>query len=214
MVFESWGCHPDYSGHVQKFEAMRTAYEKANAAKKPGARSIFGVVSKLVIGAIGERANCRHQSMKHIPARRPTLLTLGNIEYYICKNCGDYFSDKDGLHPISKVSVIVRFGEKPHKNESAEEVLPEIVEDENKGGGKPAHTTVLEILESGKNSDRLIKLPINSINTLIKGFFTASNVFPADSAYEDTQISEIVEEELPFVPEDETVLSEIVETAA
>lgn len=28
FVFESWGCHPDYSGHMQKYKAVQSAYQK------------------------------------------------------------------------------------------------------------------------------------------------------------------------------------------
>jgi len=33
FVFELWGCHPDYSGHLQKYEAIRKAYDSDFTAK-------------------------------------------------------------------------------------------------------------------------------------------------------------------------------------
>ncbi|MCR5688450.1 MAG: carbohydrate-binding domain-containing protein [Lachnospiraceae bacterium] len=39
--------------------------------------------------------------MSHFPAFDPTCLSAGNIEYYKCMDCGQMFSDKDGLNPIT-----------------------------------------------------------------------------------------------------------------
>ena len=46
-------------------------------------------------------------TLKTIPAREATEKEDGNIEYFVCEECGKLFSDKDGLVEIEKSQVII-----------------------------------------------------------------------------------------------------------
>lgn len=48
-----------------------------------------------------------HYNLLHIPAKSATVTQEGNIEYWQCKECGKYFSDKDGKHAIERKDTVI-----------------------------------------------------------------------------------------------------------
>ncbi|MGN1125886.1 MAG: Ig-like domain-containing protein, partial [Ruminococcus sp.] len=64
----------------------------------------------------GELDSTNH-NLEHIPAKKATVTQEGNIEYWHCKDCGKYFSDKDGKKTIElKDTVIAKL---PAENEQS-----------------------------------------------------------------------------------------------
>lgn len=56
--------------------------------------------------AYGEPDPKNHADLKHIPAKAATEDAEGNIEYWYCKGCGKYYSDKDGTKEIKKADTV------------------------------------------------------------------------------------------------------------
>ena len=56
--------------------------------------------------AYGEPDPKNHTDRKHIPAKAATEDAEGNIEYWYCKGCGKYYSDKDGTKEIAKADTV------------------------------------------------------------------------------------------------------------
>ena len=56
--------------------------------------------------AYGEPDPKNHTDLKHIPAKAATEVAEGNIEYWYCKGCGKYYSDKDGTKEIKKADTV------------------------------------------------------------------------------------------------------------
>ena len=56
--------------------------------------------------AYGEPDPKNHTDLKHIPAKAATEDAEGNIEYWYCKGCGKYYSDKDGTKEIKKADTV------------------------------------------------------------------------------------------------------------
>ena len=54
----------------------------------------------------GELDAKNHTDLKHFPATAATKTTEGNIEYWYCKGCGKYYSDKDGTKEIKKADTV------------------------------------------------------------------------------------------------------------
>ncbi|MGN0462684.1 MAG: hypothetical protein ACI4HZ_09610 [Ruminococcus sp.] len=64
----------------------------------------------------GELDSTNH-NLEHIPAKKATVTQEGNIEYWHCKDCEKYFSDKDGKKTIElKDTVIAKL---PAENEQS-----------------------------------------------------------------------------------------------
>ena len=53
----------------------------------------------------GELDPKNHTDLKHFPAKAATKTAEGNIEYWYCKGCGKYFSDRDGTKEIKKADT-------------------------------------------------------------------------------------------------------------
>ena len=56
--------------------------------------------------AYGELDPKNHTDLKHVPAKAATEDAEGNIEYWYCKGCGKYYSDKDGTKEIAKADTV------------------------------------------------------------------------------------------------------------
>ena len=56
--------------------------------------------------AYGEPDPKNHTDLKHIPAKAATEDAEGNIEYWYCEGCNQYFSDKDGTKEIKKADTV------------------------------------------------------------------------------------------------------------
>lgn len=56
--------------------------------------------------AYGELDPKNHTALKHIPAKAATEDAEGNIEYWYCSGCNQYYSDKDGTKEIKKANTV------------------------------------------------------------------------------------------------------------
>ena len=56
--------------------------------------------------AYGELDPKNHTDLKHFPAKAATEDTEGNIEYWHCSGCNQYYSDKDGTKEIKKANTV------------------------------------------------------------------------------------------------------------
>ena len=56
--------------------------------------------------AYGELDPKNHTALKHIPAKAATEDAEGNIEYWCCSGCNQYYSDKDGTKEIKKADTV------------------------------------------------------------------------------------------------------------
>ena len=55
----------------------------------------------------GELDPKNHTDLKHFPAKAATKTAEGNIEYWYCEGCNQYFSDKDGTKEIQKADTVM-----------------------------------------------------------------------------------------------------------
>ena len=65
-------------------------------------RAICDVCGK----AYGELDPNNHTDLKHISAKAATEDAEGNIEYWYCEGCNQYYSDKDGTKEIKKADTV------------------------------------------------------------------------------------------------------------
>ena len=56
--------------------------------------------------------------LTHVPAKEATATSEGNIEYYVCSECGKYYSDAEGKNEIEKDSLVIEML-KPEKETNA-----------------------------------------------------------------------------------------------
>lgn len=56
--------------------------------------------------AYGEPDPKNHTDLKHVPAKAATEDAEGNIEYWHCEGCNQYYSDKDGTKEIKKADTV------------------------------------------------------------------------------------------------------------
>ncbi|HCX44515.1 MAG TPA: hypothetical protein DHN18_07735 [Oscillibacter sp.] len=56
--------------------------------------------------AYGELDPKNHTDLKYIPAKAATEDAEGNIEYWYCEGCDQYYSDKDGTKEIKKADTV------------------------------------------------------------------------------------------------------------
>ena len=45
--------------------------------------------------------------LTHVPAKEATATSEGNIEYYVCSECGKYYSDAEGKNELEKDSLVI-----------------------------------------------------------------------------------------------------------
>ena len=64
------------------------------------------VVCEVCGKAYGEPDPKNHTDLKHIPAKAATEDAEGNIEYWYCSGCNQYYSDKDGTKEITKADTV------------------------------------------------------------------------------------------------------------
>lgn len=50
----------------------------------------------------------KHKSLNRIEAKSATYNSEGNIEYWYCKDCDKFFSDKDGINEIKSSDVVIK----------------------------------------------------------------------------------------------------------
>ena len=57
--------------------------------------------------AYGELDANNHKELTHVEAKEATKDEEGNTEYWYCKDCGKYYSDKDGEKEIAKADTVI-----------------------------------------------------------------------------------------------------------
>jgi len=57
--------------------------------------------------AAGGKASLSHGAMLNVPEKEASCIEEGNIEYWICQDCGKYFSDQDGKKCVSEEDVVI-----------------------------------------------------------------------------------------------------------
>ena len=57
--------------------------------------------------AYGELDANNHKELTHVEAKEATKEEEGNTEYWYCKDCGKYYSDKDGEKEIAKADTVI-----------------------------------------------------------------------------------------------------------
>ena len=71
----------------------------------------------------GEIDPAAHEALEHVKAKAATKDAEGNIEYWYCKDCNKYFSDKETTKEISKSSTVIAKlsdkRQKPNTNNNA-----------------------------------------------------------------------------------------------
>lgn len=90
--------------------------------------------------------------LEHVAAKEPTKTATGNIEYWHCKRCDKYFSDKDATAEIRKEdTVIPQLKEEKHTLTIAVEKVNGAVPGEVQYAGKPYE--MLEGLQKGETRE-------------------------------------------------------------
>lgn len=90
--------------------------------------------------------------LEHVSAKEPTKTATGNIEYWHCKRCDKYFSDKDATAEIRKEdTVIPQLKEEKHTLTIAVEKVNGAVPGEVQYAGKPYE--MLEGLQKGETRE-------------------------------------------------------------
>lgn len=90
--------------------------------------------------------------LEHVAAKEPTKTATGNIEYWHCKRCDKYFSDKDATAEIRKEdTVIPQLKEEKHTLTIAVEKVNGAVPGEVQYVGKPYE--MLEGLQKGETRE-------------------------------------------------------------
>lgn len=57
----------------------------------------------------GELDSKSHENLKHVPAKKATETSDGNIEYWYCDGCDKYYSDAAASEEISKADTVIKF---------------------------------------------------------------------------------------------------------
>lgn len=55
----------------------------------------------------GSGASAHTHSMTHVEQKDATCTEAGNIEYWMCKNCGKYYTDENGANLVTKADTVV-----------------------------------------------------------------------------------------------------------
>lgn len=90
--------------------------------------------------------------LEHVAAKEPTKTATGNIEYWHCKRCDKYFSDKDATAEIRKEdTVIPQMKEEKHTLTIVVSKVDGVVPGEVQYAGKPYE--MLEGLQKGETKE-------------------------------------------------------------
>ena len=90
--------------------------------------------------------------LEHVAAKEPTKTATGNIEYWHCKRCDKYFSDKDATAEIRKEdTVIPQLKEEKHTLTIVVSKVDGVVPGEVQYAGKPYE--MLEGLQKGETKE-------------------------------------------------------------
>lgn len=149
---EPWSGTTEIEKDPTNHEKLENVEAKAPTCTETGLTagskcSACGVVLKKqeVIPALGH-------DLEHVAAKEPTKTATGNIEYWHCKRCDKYFSDKDATTEIQKEdTVIPQLKEEKHTLTIAVEKVNGAVPGEVQYAGKPYE--MLEGLQKGETRE-------------------------------------------------------------
>lgn len=149
---EPWSGTTEIEKDPTNHEKLENVEAKAPTCTETGLTagskcSACGVVLKKqeVIPALGH-------DLEHVAAKEPTKTATGNIEYWHCKRCDKYFSDKDATAEIRKEdTVIPQLKEEKHTLTIAVEKVNGAVPGEVQYAGKPYE--MLEGLQKGETRE-------------------------------------------------------------
>ena len=83
-------------------------------------KAICGICGK----AYGELDENNHSDLKHVDKKPATETDEGNIEYWYCSGCNQYYSDKDGTKEIKKAdTVTAKLPQSPRTGDSSNLML-------------------------------------------------------------------------------------------
>ena len=63
--------------------------------------------------------DCQHYHPVHHQAKAATCISQGNIQFWHCKDCGTYFSDRFCEHPITEAETVIDIDPNNHKYQGA-----------------------------------------------------------------------------------------------
>lgn len=149
---EPWSGTTEIEKDPTNHEKLENVEAKAPTCTETGLTagskcSACGVVLKKqeVIPALGH-------DLEHVAAKEPTKTATGNIEYWHCKRCDKYFSDKDATTEIQKEdTVIPQLKEEKHVLTIVVSKVDGVVPGEVQYAGKPYE--MLEGLQKGETRE-------------------------------------------------------------
>ncbi|MGN0634025.1 MAG: hypothetical protein ACI4JW_09180, partial [Oscillospiraceae bacterium] len=90
----------------------------------------------------GELDSTNHD-LEHVPAKAATTSETGNKEYWRCKNCGKYFSDKDGKNEITLKDVEISKLTPESKPQNTSSTSTAVKSDESPSTGGSVGTAIM-----------------------------------------------------------------------
>lgn len=129
---------------------------------------------------------CDHKHrLEHFDAVEATCETEGNVEYWVCSDCGEYFADKGGKEKTTYVAVVTRV--LGHDRQEVEAVEPTCTEPGNTEGftcSRCDYTTV-QTIPAGHDMTHHEEVPVKCFENGVKEYWTCSrenNVYYANKA--------------------------------
>lgn len=98
-------------------------------------------VCKLCAAEYGELAPDNHTDLQHVEAKAATTTSEGNVEYWYCKDCGKYYSDKEATKEMKQAdTVIAKLADKNDKNDKTDKNDKNNKTDKNNNADKDTKT--------------------------------------------------------------------------
>ena len=104
-TFGEWVSNGDGT-HTRKCTADGCTGSETKDCSGGKATCKYKAVCEVCGKAYGELDPNNHTDLKHIPAKAATEDAEGNIEYWYCSGCNQYYSDKDGTKEIKKADTV------------------------------------------------------------------------------------------------------------
>lgn len=71
-----------------------------------GYRAMVNTITYVITGG-GETPECTHTNVTHVTAAGATCTAKGNIEHWVCEDCGKYFSDAECTTEIAQADTVI-----------------------------------------------------------------------------------------------------------
>jgi len=104
-TFGDWKSNGDGT-HTRQCTVDGCAGSETNDCSGGKATCTEKAVCEVCGKAYGELDANNHADLKHIDAKAATKDAEGNIEYWYCEGCNQYYSDKDGTKEIKKADTV------------------------------------------------------------------------------------------------------------